>query len=150
MALLTVILGTGLLRFDLATNGWDAPYTFYSEEGEALAWAHVVLDGGVLSRDVYCLYGPLATYPVVAAFALLEPSVWLWRVVIYALDLPALLAVFLLMRETCRTCACFSTSGPTMKPGVSHSERTGRAYASQSWRKRAALSAAGASIAPPR
>lgn len=103
LSLLTVILGLGLLRFDLATNGWDAPYTFFSEEGEALAWAHVILDGGVLSRDVYCLYGPLATYPVVVAFELFGPSVWLWRVVIYLLDVPALLAVFLLLRETCRT-----------------------------------------------
>jgi hypothetical protein len=103
LVVLTAVLAIGLLRFDLAVNGWDAPYTFYAEEGEALAWARVVLDGGVLSRDVYCLYGPLATYPIVGAFLLFEPSVWLWRVVIYLLDLPALLAVYLLLRETCKT-----------------------------------------------
>jgi hypothetical protein len=49
-----------------------------------------------------------------------------------------------------RTVAVFSASGPTMKPGVSHSDRTGSAYASHSCRKRAALSAASASMAPPR
>ena len=102
-AALAAILCLGLLRFDLAANGWDAPYTFFAEEGEALAWAHVVLNGGVLSRDVYCLYGPFATYPIVGAFLLFEPSIWLWRVVFYLLDVPALLAVYALLREMCRT-----------------------------------------------
>ena len=41
-----------------------------------------------------------------------------------------------------RTCAVFSTSGPTMNPGVSHSDRIGISKASQSCMKRAALSAA--------
>ena len=53
-------------------------------------------------------------------------------------------------REKCRTVAVFSDSGPTMNPGVSHSETTGSRCASHSCRKRAALSAASASIAPPR
>ncbi len=52
------------------------------------------------------------------------------------------------MRLTRRTSAVFSASGPTMKPGVSHSDRIGNPNASQSCRKRAALSAQGASIAP--
>ena len=54
------------------------------------------------------------------------------------------------MRQTWRTSAVFSASGPTMKPGVSHSDRIGMSKASQSCMKRAALSAASASIAPPR
>ena len=49
-----------------------------------------------------------------------------------------------------RTVAVRSASGPTMKPGVSHSETTGSPYASQMPRNRVALSAASASIAPPR
>src|ERR671927_410061 len=53
-------------------------------------------------------------------------------------------------REKCRTVAAFSDSGPTMNPGVSHSETTGSRCASHSCRKRAALSAASASMAPPR
>jgi hypothetical protein len=103
VAILAVCLLPGLLRFDLATNGWDAPYTFYSEEGEALTWAHVVLHGGVLSKDVYCLYGPLATAPLVAVFKLFGTSVRLGRLCLYLLDLPALLAVYVLLRELART-----------------------------------------------
>ena len=47
------------------------------------------------------------------------------------------------MREVRRTSDAFSASGPTMKPGVSQSETMGRPNASQSCRKRAALSAHG-------
>ena len=54
------------------------------------------------------------------------------------------------MRQTWRTSAVFSASGPTMKPGVSQSETIGMSKASQSCMKRAALSAASESIAPPR
>ena len=45
------------------------------------------------------------------------------------------------MRLTWRTSAVSSASGPTMNPGVSHSESTGSPNASHSCRKRAALSA---------
>jgi hypothetical protein len=54
------------------------------------------------------------------------------------------------MRETWRTWATRSISGPTMNPGVSHRNSTGRSKPSQSCMKRAALSAASASMAPPR
>src|SRR5229473_6780252 len=54
------------------------------------------------------------------------------------------------IRATWRTIAVFSASGPTMKPGVSHSDTIGRSKASQSCMKRAALSPASASIAPTR
>ena len=54
------------------------------------------------------------------------------------------------MRAAWRTSAVFSTSGPTMMPGVSHSDSTGRSKASHSCMKRAALSAPSLSIAPPR
>jgi hypothetical protein len=97
--LLAALLVFGLLRFDLAANGWDAPYTFYAEEGQAIAWADTVNRGGILSRDTYCLYGPLATLPVAVAFDWLGPSVRLWRICLYLLDIPALVAVFLLLRE---------------------------------------------------
>ena len=53
-------------------------------------------------------------------------------------------------REKWRTVAVFSDSTPTMKPGVSQRETTGSPWASHSCRKRAALSAASASMAPPR
>ena len=53
-------------------------------------------------------------------------------------------------RAKWRTVAVLSASGPTMNPGVSHRNSTGRSNASHSCRNRAALSAPGASIAPPR
>ena len=54
------------------------------------------------------------------------------------------------IRDTWRTRAVSSASGPTMNPGVSHSDSTGRPNASHSCRKRAALSALAASMAPAR
>jgi hypothetical protein len=99
IAVVALILLLGLLRFDIATNGWDAHYTFFAEEGQALAWTQVALDGGVIGRDAYCPYGPLAIFPFVAAFGVAHPSVWLWRVVFYLLDLPALVAAYVLLRE---------------------------------------------------
>ena len=53
-------------------------------------------------------------------------------------------------REQWRTSAVFSTSGPTMMPGVSDSDRIGMSKASQSCMKRAALSEPSLSMAPPR
>ena len=53
-------------------------------------------------------------------------------------------------RDMCRTAPVASDSGPTMKPGVSQRKSTGTSNASHSCRKRAALSAPGVSIAPPR
>jgi hypothetical protein len=63
----------------LAVNGWLGSWNFFSEEGEILAWVDTVLRGGVLYRDVYCLYGPLAKLPVVLIFKWLGPSVLVWR-----------------------------------------------------------------------
>src|SRR5690606_3549012 len=54
------------------------------------------------------------------------------------------------MRPALRTRPDFSASGPTMKPGVSHSDRTGSPKVSARARKRAAFSDASASIAPAR
>ena len=51
-------------------------------------------------------------------------------------------------RDAWRTSPVASASGPTMKPGVSMSERIGSPKASQSCMKRAALSAAPLVIAP--
>ena len=54
------------------------------------------------------------------------------------------------IRDACRTSAVFSTSGPTMMPGVSHRNSSGMSKASHSCMKRAALSAPLLSIAPAR
>ncbi len=54
------------------------------------------------------------------------------------------------IRLMCRTAPVASDSGPTMKPGVSQKNTTGMSNASHSCKNRAALSAAGVSMAPPR
>ena len=54
------------------------------------------------------------------------------------------------IRDACRTSAVFSTSGPTMIPGVSHRNSSGMSNASHSCMKRAALSAPSLTIAPAR
>ena len=103
IGLVALLLVPGLLRFDLATNGWDVHYTFFAEEGQAVAWAQVLLGGGVLGRDAFASYGPLAIFPVAWAFELGVPSVWLWRMVFYVLEIPALFAGYVLLRELTRT-----------------------------------------------
>ena len=54
------------------------------------------------------------------------------------------------IRAAWRTSAVFSTSGPTMMPGVSQRNRIGMSKASHSCMNRAALSAPLLSIAPAR
>ena len=53
-------------------------------------------------------------------------------------------------RALLRTRPVRSTSGPTIRPGVSQSDRIGMSKASQTWMKCAALSEAGLSMAPAR
>jgi hypothetical protein len=98
-----------LLTFGLFARFWNGhaasfgPWTVLGEEGEMLAWVDTVLRGGALSRDVFCLYGPLSTWPVAALFSVFEPSLGLWRHWIFALNAPALIATYLLLRGTTRT-----------------------------------------------
>ena len=56
-------------------SAWSA----LSEEGEMLAWVDTVLRGGALSRDTFCLYGPLSVWAVAVLFWLCHPSLGLWR-----------------------------------------------------------------------
>ncbi|HVP14134.1 MAG TPA: hypothetical protein VMS88_01245, partial [Terriglobales bacterium] len=96
-----LLLFVCFVRFDMARNGF-APWAILGEEGEMMAWVNTVLRGGVLSRDVYCLYGPLSIYPVALLFKLFHPSIWIWRVWIYSLNVPALFAVYALLRGLTR------------------------------------------------
>ena len=86
-----------------ARGAWVNPWMILSEEGEALAWADTVLRGGVLSRDTFCLYGPLSTWPVSLLFGAAGPSLGLWRSWVFALDAAALVATYWLARELLRT-----------------------------------------------
>jgi hypothetical protein len=98
-----------LIAFGLFARFWNGHAATFSswsvlgEEGEMLAWVDTILRGGALSRDVFCLYGPLSTWLVAALFSLFEPSLGLWRHWIFALNAPALLAIYLLLRGTTRT-----------------------------------------------
>jgi len=86
-----------------ARSSWANPFMLFSEEGEALAWVNTVLRGEVLSRDTFCLYGPLATWPTSWLFRVAGPSLGLWRIWVFALDALALVATYWLVRELLRT-----------------------------------------------
>ena len=86
-------------------NGRGATFSAWSalsEEGEMLAWVNTVLRGGALSRDTFCLYGPLSVWAVAALFLLFQPSIGLWRCWIFALNAPALLVIYFLLRGITR------------------------------------------------
>ena len=100
--LIPLLIVLGFFKLDMARNGFSA-WASLAEEGEMMAWVDTLLRGGVLSRDVYCLYGPLSTYPVAFLFKLFGPSLLVWRMWIFALNLPALLAVYVLLRGLTRT-----------------------------------------------
>ncbi len=87
-------------------NGRAATFSAWSalsEEGEMLAWVDTVLRGGALSRDTFCLYGPLSVWLVAALFALFQPSIGLWRCWIFGLNALALIAIYFLLRAFTRT-----------------------------------------------
>ena len=90
-------------RLDAATLG---SWPLFSEEGEMLAWVDTVLRGGALSRDVFCLYGPLSTWAVALLFHLFGASVALWRGWIFAFGAAGLIAAYLLLRGLLRTRTC--------------------------------------------
>lgn len=81
-----------------ARAAWISPWVVLSEEGQVLAWVDTVLRGGALSRDVFCTYAPLSLWPVALLFAAFDPSLGLWRSWVFALNAPALLATYLLLR----------------------------------------------------
>jgi hypothetical protein len=87
-------------RLGAATLG---PWPLLSEEGEMLAWVDTVLRGGALSRDVFCLYGPLSTWVVALLFQLFGASITLWRGWIFAAGAAGLVASFLLLRGLLRS-----------------------------------------------
>jgi hypothetical protein len=105
LVLAASVLGVAFARLWTARAAWISPWVVLSEEGELLAWVDTVsvLRGGALSRDVFCLYGPLSIWPVAWLFAAFGPSLGLWRHWIFALNGPALLATYLLLRGLLRS-----------------------------------------------
>jgi hypothetical protein len=103
LAIVTLFSFGLFARFWNGHAAWFGPWSLLSEEGEMLAWVDTVMRGGALSRDVFCLYGPLSTWPVAALFSIFQPSLGLWRYWISALNAPALIVIYLLLRGTTRT-----------------------------------------------
>ena len=81
VAVLAVVLVITWLSFNI--NGFYAPtsgWTFVGEDGEYLAWANILLDGGTYARDFFCIYGPLMVYPVAWTMKLLGASIVAYRI----------------------------------------------------------------------
>src|SRR5260370_17163467 len=68
-----------------------------------LAWVDSCLGGRALFRDAFCIYGPFSVWAVAALFWLFKPSLGLWRHWIFALNAPALIAIYFLLRGISRT-----------------------------------------------
>jgi hypothetical protein len=103
LLLVAAFLGLVFAHAWNARAAWVGTWVTLAEEGEALAWIDTVLRGGALSRDVFCLYGPLSTWAPALVFRLFGPSLGLWRSWIFALNAGALFAAYLLLRQMLRT-----------------------------------------------
>ena len=98
LAVVALALAVPFARLWTARAAWISPWVVLTEEGQVLAWVDTVLRGGALSRDVFCTNAPLSLWPVVLLFAAFGPSLGLWRSWVLALNAPALLATYLLLR----------------------------------------------------
>ena len=97
LAIVAVFL---LVTFDL--NDFYAPidgWSFLGEEGEYLAWAQSLLDGGTYARDFFATRGPLVLYPLAWALKLFGATLPVARFYTYGLNLIATaILVFFLYR----------------------------------------------------
>jgi hypothetical protein len=98
-----LILFVGFMRFDAALNGFKVPWAIFAEEGEMMAWLDAMLRGRVLCRDIFCLYGPFSAYPVAMLFRLLGPSLHIWRLWFYALNVVSLIVYYAVLRVGTRS-----------------------------------------------
>ena len=117
-ALVLMLLVALFARIGTARTSFANPWVVLSEEGEMLAWVDTVLRGGMLSRDVFCLYGPFSIWPVALLSEAFGPSLALWRTWIFALAPPALLALYLLLRSLVATRA--AALAATLAIGLLH------------------------------
>jgi hypothetical protein len=103
LGLVSLVFVVGFGRFAFAPGASIGTWVPLAEEGEMLAWADAVLRGGALSRDVFCLYGPLSIWPAALLFATFGPSLLLWRRWLFAVSAAGLVAVYLLLRGLMRS-----------------------------------------------
>ena len=101
-----IILGLILIitfRAHHLWGNWFNPWAFYGEEGEHLGWIQGILNGQVLYRDTFCLYGPLMEYPLALLQLIFGPHVIVQRAYAYGLDVAAILMLFSLLRRLARS-----------------------------------------------
>jgi hypothetical protein len=102
-----------LLSFDLnhfhapAYNSIVGAWPFLGEEGENLAWAQSILNGGVYGRDFHCLYGPMLVYPLAFFMELFGRSVVAARQYCYLLNLAAYGIILLFLYRFMRSKTAF-------------------------------------------
>ena len=99
----STLLTALFLKFDQARHAFVNPWVLLSEEGEMMAWVDTILRGQVLYKDAFSLYGPLTQYPVALLFKIFGPSLYVWRIWLFSLNVAALVVVYVLMRRLMHT-----------------------------------------------
>ena len=107
LALVTVIVSL-LIPFNInnfyeTAGGW----AFFGEEGQFLAHAQILLDGGDYARDFFCLYGPLVTYPLAFAMKLFGASVMVGRCYTYGLTIVSAVIIVTMLNVAMRNRGLF-------------------------------------------
>lgn len=90
-------------RFYVPTDGWY----LLGEEGQHLAWAHVIQAGGVYARDFFCLYGPLLIYPQILLMDLFGNTLVVQRAYTYGLNLIGFAILVAFLHQTIRSRGIF-------------------------------------------
>jgi hypothetical protein len=88
------------------------PWLFLGEEGENLAWAQSILNGGVYGRDIHCLYGPMLIYPLVGFMKLAGTTVATLRLYTFLLNLAAYGIILAFLYKTLRAKTVFALAVP--------------------------------------
>jgi hypothetical protein len=104
---LSVALVYVLITFNI--NRFYAPFKpgALGEEGQHLAWAHIILGGGVYARDFFCLYGPLLIYPQTWFMKLFGTSIIVQRAYTYVLFLIGYTIIIIFFQQTIRNRGVF-------------------------------------------
>ncbi|MBK5276301.1 MAG: hypothetical protein JJE30_14810 [Desulfuromonadales bacterium] len=97
--LLAVLLANfNINNFYEPAGGW----AFLGEEGQFLADAQIILNGGDYARDFFCLYGPLVVYPLAWTMKIFGASVMVGRFYSYGLTLISAVILVTVLNRTIR------------------------------------------------
>jgi len=112
---LVIFLVSLLATFNI--NNFYSPVggsAFLREEGEYLAWAQILLDGGEYARDFFCLYGPLVLYPLAWIMKLSGTTLVVGRCYTYGLTLICSVIIMVFLYRLIRNRAIFLLSSLLM------------------------------------